>query len=151
MLTTTHLITGAVIGKVTGNVYLTIPAAFLSHYLLDVIPHYCPPPVRGYLQNGLRRCDKIDLLLKGFEPVVGLAVVCVVAFYWRPELLATIAIGSLFSWLPDSFVFLDWKYGIGRNFWLHWLETRLHRHTTLIKGIIPQLILISSGLVFLFW
>lgn len=35
-----HVVTGATIGAAVQNPALALPAAFLSHLLLDVIPHY---------------------------------------------------------------------------------------------------------------
>lgn len=43
MTATNHALTGAFIGLATGNPWLAIPAAFLSHFVLDAIPHYSPP------------------------------------------------------------------------------------------------------------
>ena len=38
-----HALTGALIGLTVANPLLALPAAFLSHFVLDVIPHYDVP------------------------------------------------------------------------------------------------------------
>lgn len=35
-----HAVTGALIGFVSGNPLMALPAAFLSHFVCDAIPHY---------------------------------------------------------------------------------------------------------------
>jgi hypothetical protein len=39
MRATNHVVTGAVIGAAVGNPWIALPAAFLSHFVLDAIPH----------------------------------------------------------------------------------------------------------------
>ncbi len=38
-----HALTGALIGLSVANPALALPLAFLSHFVLDAIPHYNPP------------------------------------------------------------------------------------------------------------
>lgn len=40
MTATNHALTGATIGLLVGNPLIAIPAAFLSHFVCDVIPHF---------------------------------------------------------------------------------------------------------------
>ncbi len=40
MTATNHALTGAVIGLTVANPWLAIPAALLSHFVLDTIPHF---------------------------------------------------------------------------------------------------------------
>lgn len=40
MTATNHALTGAIIGLVSGNPVIALPAALLSHYILDIIPHF---------------------------------------------------------------------------------------------------------------
>ena len=51
MLTSIHLVAGAAIGKATGSFWLAIPISVISHYLLDIIPHYNQKPVENYLEK----------------------------------------------------------------------------------------------------
>jgi len=38
-----HALTGAFIGIATGNPWVAVPAAFISHFLCDAIPHFDVP------------------------------------------------------------------------------------------------------------
>lgn len=40
MTATNHALTGALIGLATGSPWIAAPAAYLSHYALDAIPHF---------------------------------------------------------------------------------------------------------------
>lgn len=48
-----HTVTGAVIGALVASPVIALPAAFLSHFLLDIIPH-----------SGGRKVDKTSRLFK---------------------------------------------------------------------------------------
>ena len=43
MTATNHALTGALIGLSIGNPLIAIPAALLSHFVLDALPHYGSP------------------------------------------------------------------------------------------------------------
>ena len=40
MTATNHALTGALIGLSIGNPWLALPAAFVSHFVLDAVPHF---------------------------------------------------------------------------------------------------------------
>lgn len=40
MTATNHALTGAIIGLTVANPWVAIPAAFLSHFICDIIPHF---------------------------------------------------------------------------------------------------------------
>lgn len=40
MTLSNHMITGAVIGAVATNPWVGVPVAFVSHFVLDMLPHY---------------------------------------------------------------------------------------------------------------
>lgn len=42
MTATNHALTGASVGLIMGDAALAIPIAFLSHYVLDALPHFGP-------------------------------------------------------------------------------------------------------------
>lgn len=149
MLTTAHLLTGAAIGKLTGNVYLTIPLAFLTHYFLDAIPHHNQKPVKNYKELGFKGADKVDLLIKSSEPLAGLLVTAYLIFGYNQSALATMVLGAFFGWLPDLLVFLRWKYGVRLPYLIVKFETTLHRHTTFKKGILSQIIVGGTAIYIL--
>lgn len=143
MLISIHLVTGAAIGKMTGNLWLTIPMAFVSHYFLDAIPHYNQKPVKDYLEKGLAQADKKDLFLKSIEPVMGLVLVFCSIFYFSNKNALPMIVGAFFGLLPDLLLFIKWKYNIEtRPVILRKAERDWNIHTAFIPGMIPQFIIL---------
>lgn len=149
MLTSVHLLTGAAIGKVTGNLWVAAIISFAFHHVLDFIPHYTPKPVKGYLQNGLRSAYKQDLILKSIEPAIGILVTLYLIFYNQQELRTSMIIGAFFGWLPDMLVLLDWKFKIGSNGFYRRIEKRFHHHATLLHGTWIQVLIVGLAIFIL--
>jgi hypothetical protein len=63
-----HALTGAIIGLTASNPILAIPLAFVSHFLLDALPHYDVP--------GASNEAKIDSGLFLWLQIVAGAVLC---------------------------------------------------------------------------
>lgn len=140
MLTSAHLLAGAAIGKLAGNVYLAIPIAFFSHYLLDAVPHYNQKPVINYKELGFKGADKTDLLIKALEPAIGLALTAHLIFGIPQATTLPLYLGAFFGWLPDLLVFLEWKHNIPTPSLIQKFEKAFHRHTNFINGILSQII-----------
>jgi hypothetical protein len=51
MTATNHALTGAAIAMLVKRPELAIPAAFLSHFVLDALPHYNPPNMNKNFKN----------------------------------------------------------------------------------------------------
>lgn len=116
MTATNHALTGALIGLVVGQPLLAVPAAVLSHFVCDAIPHWTPetPEDERLSSNSFRNYLVVEALLC-FLLVVVLAVVrpehwlsaavCAFAaaspdFMWIPRYLKTRA-GKV--WKPNRF------------------------------------------------
>ena len=148
MITSTHLFIGAAIGKATGNIYIAIPLAFASHYLLDAIPHHNPGPVKFYLEKGLRGADKKNLLFKSIEPIIGIGIIAYAA-HAQSELSLVLILGALFGWLPDFLVFLHWKHNSNLGI-IRKIEKSYHKHSPFLVWIITQAIIIVLALIYIF-
>ncbi|MEO8105371.1 MAG: hypothetical protein ABI602_03470 [Candidatus Saccharibacteria bacterium] len=59
MTATNHAVTGATIGLLVGNPWVALPAALLSHFVCDGLPHY---GVKDSLTTGLPLLSKILLI-----------------------------------------------------------------------------------------
>lgn len=151
MLTSVHLAAGAAVGKATGNLWLTILIAFVSHYVLDAIPHYSPKPVKGYLENGWRGASKKDIIFKSVEPVIGLLIICYAIFGFNSEDVWLMVVGALFGWLPDFLVFLKWKYNIKLlPAFLIKIEEDWHSHTNSSPGMMLQIIIFFLAVLYIY-
>ena len=110
MILTAHILVGAAIGAKLGNPFLIVPAAYLSHILLDAFPHW------EYSIDGLdeRRYTKAFLhkILKVFlDLAVGFSSVYFLARVVDPAILPFMALGGFFGALPDGVTFLEWHTG----------------------------------------
>lgn len=148
MIGTVHLLFGAAIGKFVGDPFLTIILAFVTHYLIDWIPHCQAKAVKGYREHGLLGCDKKDLALKSIEPVLGL----ILLFYLVSKhdgSAGIMLLGAFFGLLPDLLTFVEWKYGKrARPPYIADFERKFHRHIGVI-GIIPQILVMILCLLYL--
>lgn len=107
MILTTHILSGAVLGREINNPYAVAGLAIAVHFALDLLPH------GDYLdkKSKLREFWKVALDL-----AIGLGTVAAILFF-RGETSTTylqnIAIGIFFSLLPDGTTLL---YMMGMNF-----------------------------------
>lgn len=148
MIATPHIFFGAALGNVIGNPYLTAIIAFITHYLLDAIPHYQPKPVKGFKEGNLRGMDKKDWILKSIEPTLGITAVC--GFMFTDSNPLPLVIGAFFGFLPDFLWFLEWKYGIRTlPFPIPQWEHKFHKHVSFIRGIVPQVIVTILAILYL--
>ena len=53
MMATPHMVAGAAIGRLLRRPWLAYPAAFVSHFLLDIVPHIDSHALFGADHGGL--------------------------------------------------------------------------------------------------
>ena len=148
MTITTHATIGAVIGQATGNPVLAFVIGFLSHFLIDIIPHG---------DTGL--ADNFRIYKKQRKQAVAYSIVDGIIAIFFVLLLANVKdIGqmSLFSWgivgavLPDLLVGLylitKTKYLRSFNrlhFYFHNLYVYRRGDVPLRYAIVAQIVLIA--------
>jgi hypothetical protein len=103
---------GAFVGKVFTSLILVVILGFLSHYLLDMIPHKSMGGVKGFKEKGLKGSDKKDLLFKGIEPIMGLILALYIAFGLNGDKALLMFMGGFFAWLPDLLSYFTWKHDL---------------------------------------
>lgn len=98
MTAVNHALTGALIGFSVSNPLIAVPAAFLSHFVLDALPHFgfknLQERGRGFaalLITDMFACYAIVAMLVIFQPA-GWPVAAVAAFF---------AASPDFMWAPD--------------------------------------------------
>lgn len=89
MISLNHVLAGTAIGLAVKQPALAIPLAFLSHFVLDTIPHF------SYEWPGwsFRRIWAIDAVLSA----ITIVLLCAAA----PDLALAIIAGGVFAELPD--------------------------------------------------
>lgn len=105
-----HAMTGAAIALVVKQPLLAAPLAFLSHFVLDVTPHFGGTPVYEYGHKIFPYIMATDALLSAGT----LLFVCSLA----PTLAALILLCALCAILPDILL-LTYYTNDRPNTWLH--------------------------------
>jgi hypothetical protein len=100
------MLTGAAIGKALGDPSLVVPVAFLSHFVLDLLPHKDPSAPKDFWKLGITRHNAWEILHKSLEPLVGLGITLAFVFTSSPELAWVIFWGAFFGAIPDVIEFL---------------------------------------------
>jgi hypothetical protein len=126
MLTTVHLLTGAAIGLAVPNPIWAFAAGFISHFLLDAIPHTDPATLKH--KPDRNRFTLTDYVLGFFDVTAGALILFWVLFTLVPQPpLASIFWGALgaaspdfiatgFKWIPalQKNPILGWYYKFDR-------------------------------------
>ncbi|HJN85179.1 MAG TPA: hypothetical protein QF873_02585 [Patescibacteria group bacterium] len=102
MTITTHATLGAVIGVSTGNIWIAFFAGFISHFLIDIIPHGDRELYEGHkTKTAVKRAYR-------FVTIDALVAIIVLALMFglspHQGLNAVIAAGVIGSVLPDLIV-----------------------------------------------
>jgi hypothetical protein len=101
MTATNHALTGAIIGAAVHQPWLALPAAFLSHYILDMTPHFGVD--EDFIKTkGFRYLLYVDALL-----CVILALVLAVA---GPQHWFVVVLGTFLATAPDLFWINKYRY-----------------------------------------
>jgi Na+-transporting methylmalonyl-CoA/oxaloacetate decarboxylase beta subunit len=88
-----HALTGAAIGLAVQQPLLVIPLAFLSHFILDSLPHF-DHPLYTFGSKHAWKLYIIDALIA----VTGV----ILTILYAPALLLPITLGAVFAVLPDA-------------------------------------------------
>ncbi len=119
MTLTTHVVAGALVGAVASqNLAFAAFAAFMSHLLLDSIPHWdytlttSKEDKKNRLNNDMTVGVKdfyIDLLKISFDFGLGMVIAALAFKSLSPEIFTGAMVGALFGVLPDPLQFVYWK------------------------------------------
>ncbi len=98
MTATNHALTGAVIGLVVGQPLTAVPAAFLSHFVLDALPHFG--------DDNLKFTSKKFTIILASDILLCALLAAVLALkgpehYYLAAWCAFFATSPDFMWLPD--------------------------------------------------
>lgn len=95
MTGTTHFITGAAIGRLTGNPILAVIFGFLFHFIMDLVPHW---------DYGYHFKKKLgSFLIAASDPLIGFLVYLIIGLWQNFSLETWIItfVGGVFCTLPD--------------------------------------------------
>ncbi|MCL5411699.1 MAG: hypothetical protein M1150_03080 [Patescibacteria group bacterium] len=109
MLSTPHMLVGAVIVKIIPNPFLGLPLAILSHFILDSMPHWdWKPPTPPY--------TKISFFKTAADLLIGSLIVYSITL--KDSNQAYILAGALAGILPDVLqgIIAFLNFSLKRNF-----------------------------------
>jgi hypothetical protein len=147
MILLVHLILGAAIGSKISNIYLAIILALLSHYLLDIIPHF-DYPVKSNDRNQWKK-----LLLGAVKVALDLLVgISLILIFSKNQPL--VYIGAFFALLPDGFTVLKYLIPNNKIFEAHYaLHMKLHflkdKKISMFWRILNQVIVVIISIIIL--
>lgn len=143
MTGTNHVLTGIAIAVVVKNPIIAPLVAFVSHFALDMIPHFGHPSIdpksKTFKLNNL-------LLFLGVDGVGCLAAL-VLALVGYPSLTLVILLSVAFSTLPDFLWILHYWGGV--NGWFFAFAQKIQRYEKPLGLVveIPFAILIAILLI----
>ncbi len=147
MLSTPHIVTGIAIASKTTNPLIGIPLAFMSHFVLDMVPHWNP-----HLNTEMRTYGKITPRSKTIsiaDTVVGGAFMIVAALASpSPEAaFLTLACASA-SILPDALEAPYFFFHYKTAFVMKWIafQKALQSDANVFWGTLTQIITIFFAL-----
>ena len=146
MTITNHVTTGALIAAVISQPLIALPLAFMSHFVLDALPHF------GYKQGGFsyffRQRLSWVVFLTDISIFVGISVWLLPDFWWA-YLLGLVAVSPDFIW---GFRYLVFERR-GKTPWPNDSFTQLHAKIQTMErpwGILIEIVFAVSMLLFLY-
>ena len=113
MLELAHALTGGVIAYEIGNPALSLPLAFASHFVVDLLPHWNPHLAKEKKRFGF--ISKKTTFLVVVDSLIGLTLGLFLAFKALPDIrrMFLVVAGCFLAILPDlieaPFYFLNQK------------------------------------------
>jgi len=104
-----HALTGAAIGLAVQHPLLVVPLAFLSHFVLDALPHFDHP----FYTFGHKHAWKFYTA----DAVIAIAGVTTLLLL-APQLILPILLGAVFAVLPDATLLHYYTKGKPK-YWFH--------------------------------
>ncbi len=163
MILTSHAIAGTIVASLVPNhPVLGFGLGLVSHYLLDMIPHWEAPMHTDALTNkedlGLASFKNkilwLDFFIKGSDLFIGISLSALVLYFMSCFNLQVLIIGASAGVLPDllQFFYLLWK-----KFPLNWIQRfheifhNNHFEFRKIEGILTQVITVFFLIILAFF
>ncbi len=101
MLELAHALTGGVIAYKIGNPFLALPLSFLSHFAIDLLPHWNPHIAEEKKKYG--HISHKSIIIIAVDCLIGLSLGLFLAFKVLPNTGRSVVIllGCLLGILPD--------------------------------------------------
>ena len=152
MLETPHVVVGAAIASKIANPLLSIPISFISHFVLEKVPHWNPHLNTETEKYG--KPTKKSTIIAALDITTSLVIGSLIAYKAYPNTAQSINILAccLMASLPDivegPYFFLGYRNKILKK-WIEWQKS-IQIDTKFIPGVISQLTTIFVSLYWIF-
>lgn len=150
MLETPHVAIGAVIATKIPNPFIAIPLAFMSHFILDKVPHWNPHIITETKKFGKPTQKSTNIIIA--DCVTALIFGSAVAYSTLPNINMAISVMlcSFFSILPDLVEFPYFYFKRRDKFYTVWssFQKSIQNDTTPFWGLLIQIVTIFAAI---FW
>lgn len=151
MLELPHTIVGVTIATKISSPIISLPLAFLSAFLVDLLPHWNPHLYTEMQRDG--KVSKHSFLICLLDSSFGLLLGLFFAFRFWPDIgrVTVVIAGWFFAALPDLLEAPYFFLGFKKDFLLRFihLQRRFQWNVPIIPGIISQIILVGVCLFLL--
>ncbi|MFZ5366271.1 MAG: hypothetical protein ACOZBZ_03165 [Patescibacteria group bacterium] len=152
MLELPHTIVGATIATKLGSPFLALPFAFISNFLVDLLPHWNPHLYTEMNHQG--KVSKKTTLVCLVDSSTALAVGTLLALRFYPDIKRVIFIlaGCFLAVLADVLEAPYFFLGVKNKYLLKFIsfQRRLQWNVSPIPGILSQVVLILICFLLLF-
>jgi len=152
MLETPHVLVGAAIASKITNPLLSIPMSFISHFMLDKVPHWNPHLNLETEKYG--KPTKKSTIITVLDVSTSLVIGSFIAYRAYPNVSQTINIllCCLMASLPDivegPYYFLGLRDKLSKK-WIGWQKS-IQVDTNFILGTLTQITTILASLYWIF-
>lgn len=152
MLETPHVVVGAAIASKIVNPMLSIPLSFVSHFILEKVPHWNP-----HLNTETEKYGKPtskSTIIAFIDVSIALFIGSYIAYKALPDTAQSINILAccLSASLPDivegPYFFLGFRNKILKK-WINWQKS-IQIDTKFIPGMTAQILTVASSLYWIF-
>jgi hypothetical protein len=148
VLETPHTIVAAAIAAKSGNPYLAIPLAILSHFVLDKTPHWNPHLIAK--DGSVKKIDKNSLKIIVIDSSAALIIGSAIALSFLPDIKKTLLVFTccFLAVLPDlieaPYIFLNYKKESLKK-WL-FFQKKNQFNTNIVWGLTAQIVTVAAAL-----
>jgi hypothetical protein len=142
MLETPHALIGAAIAAKIPNPMVSLPLAFASHFILDMVPHWNPHlntelKTYGKITKKTNTIIAVDVLL-----ALVLGFLTAFSFSSSPTHTVTILLGAFAGVLPDLLEVPYYFFKVKSKAILKWIffQKSIQADTSVVPGLITQVV-----------